>query len=139
MPKDGRSWIRWLLRAMQQRVINLADVYQADGFDFSTTRAFDQRMQYRSQSMLTIPLRNHEQQVIGVLQLINAKAISGDQVVPFSPISVKIATSLALKQPCCCLVKIWSMIWLSFLRALCNSLPMPLTPSRLIPAVIVGG
>jgi hypothetical protein len=45
-----------------------------EGFDFSGTRQFDARTGYRSQSFLTVPMKNHEGEVIGVLQLINAIA-----------------------------------------------------------------
>jgi hypothetical protein len=51
------------------------------GFDFSGTRQFDARTGYRSQSFLTVPMKNHEGEVIGVLQLINAIDDRG-QVVP---------------------------------------------------------
>ena len=43
------------------------------GFDFSGTRAFDERTGYRSQSFLTVPMKNHDRELIGVLQLINAR------------------------------------------------------------------
>ncbi|HAT29747.1 MAG TPA: phosphohydrolase [Janthinobacterium sp.] len=53
--------------------VNIADVYQADAFNFSGMRAFDQHYGYHSQSFLTVPMNDHEGQLIGVLQLINAK------------------------------------------------------------------
>jgi GAF domain-containing protein len=56
------------------QTINLADAYNAPGFDFSGPRAFDARTGYRSQSFLTVPLTNHEAEVVGVLQLINAQS-----------------------------------------------------------------
>ena len=51
---------------------------------FSGTRQFDERTGYRSQSFLTVPMRNDEGEIIGVLQLINANMPSHDVVVPFS-------------------------------------------------------
>ncbi|MBE0494616.1 MAG: GAF domain-containing protein [Thiomicrospira sp.] len=57
--------------ALEDRVINIEDVYQAEGFSFDGTKKFDEGTGYRSQSMLVIPLRNFEQKVIGVLQLLN--------------------------------------------------------------------
>src|SRR5579863_9008499 len=60
--------------AVTGETINLADAYNAAGFDFSGTRAFDQRTGYRSQSFLTVPLKNHDAEVVGVLQLINARS-----------------------------------------------------------------
>ena len=53
--------------------MNIADVYHADYFDFSGMRAFDQAYEYRSQSLLTVPISDHEGEVIGLLQLINAR------------------------------------------------------------------
>jgi len=53
--------------------VNIDDVYQADGFNFSGMLAFDKHFGYHSQSFLTVPMSNHEGELIGVLQLINAK------------------------------------------------------------------
>ncbi len=76
------------------RTINLPDAYVADGFDFSGTRAFDARTGYRSRSMLTVPMRDHEGQIIGVLQLLNATTADG-AIVPFSAAHQRLAESLA--------------------------------------------
>ena len=57
--------------AIHSETVNIADAYSAEGFDFSGTRKFDERTGYRSRSFLTVPMRNHENIVIGVLQLIN--------------------------------------------------------------------
>ena len=75
--------------------INIVDAYSEDGFDFSGTRAFDEKTGYRTQSMLTFPLKDHEQEIIGVLQLINAKNIDTGEVMPFSAIDQQLAESLA--------------------------------------------
>ncbi len=69
--------------AITHKRINIPDAYQADGFDFSGTKAFDTRSGYRSQSFLTIPLEGEDKKLIGVLQLINAKNDAG-QIVPFA-------------------------------------------------------
>jgi len=69
--------------ALSGRTINITDAYTVDGYDFSGTRTFDARIGYKSQSFLTVPLKAHNGQVIGVLQLINAQDQTG-QVVPFS-------------------------------------------------------
>jgi len=60
--------------------INLVDAYHAPGFDFSGMRAFDRQTGYRSQSFLTVPLKNHEGEVVGVLQLINARSAAGNTI-----------------------------------------------------------
>jgi HD-GYP domain-containing protein (c-di-GMP phosphodiesterase class II) len=62
--------------------VNIPDVYEAEGFDFSGPRRYDEATGYRSMSMLVVALRNHEGTIIGVLQLLNAK--DTDSVIPFS-------------------------------------------------------
>jgi HD-GYP domain-containing protein (c-di-GMP phosphodiesterase class II) len=64
--------------------INIPDAYKAKGFDFSGTKAFDEKTGYRSKSFLTVPLKNHENEIIGVLQLLNAQDIKTKKVIPFS-------------------------------------------------------
>lgn len=56
-----------------KRTVNIVDAYDDEAFDFSGTKAFDEKMGYRSQSFLTVPMINTENEVIGVLQLINAR------------------------------------------------------------------
>lgn len=80
--------------ALHAETVNIADAYTAEGFDFSGTRKFDQNTGYRSQSFLTVPMKNHENEVIGVLQLINAKDQNGG-VRPFSNADQRLAESLA--------------------------------------------
>ena len=58
--------------ALTGNTVNVLDAYSEPGFDFSGTRAFDARTGYRSQSFLTVPMKDHLGEVIGVLQLINA-------------------------------------------------------------------
>jgi HD-GYP domain-containing protein (c-di-GMP phosphodiesterase class II) len=53
--------------------VNIQDVYKVDVFNFSGMRKFDQAYNYHSQSFLAVPMQDHEGEVIGVLQLINAK------------------------------------------------------------------
>jgi HD-GYP domain-containing protein (c-di-GMP phosphodiesterase class II) len=53
--------------------VNIQDVYKVDVFNFSGMRKFDETFNYHSQSFLTVPMMDHEGEVIGVLQLINAK------------------------------------------------------------------
>ena len=64
--------------------INIPDAYKAKGYDFAGTKAFDDKTGYRSKSFLTVPLKNHEDEIIGVLQLLNAQDIKTKKVIPFS-------------------------------------------------------
>ncbi|MDH4190304.1 MAG: GAF domain-containing protein [Betaproteobacteria bacterium] len=81
--------------ALTGKTVNIADAYAAEGFDFSGTKAFDAKTGYRSKSFLTVPMRNHENEIIGVLQLINAMRGATAEVVPFSPADQRLAESLA--------------------------------------------
>jgi HD-GYP domain-containing protein (c-di-GMP phosphodiesterase class II) len=81
--------------ALTGKTVNIADAYTADGFDFSGTRAFDTKTGYRSKSFLTVPMRNHDNETIGVLQLINALEPSSGAIVAFSPSDQRLAESLA--------------------------------------------
>jgi HD-GYP domain-containing protein (c-di-GMP phosphodiesterase class II) len=80
--------------ALIGRPVNIDDVYGAD-FDFQGTRDFDARTGYRSRSMLLVPLRGHEDEVIGVLQLLNAREPETGQVIGFSDHEIADITSLA--------------------------------------------
>ena len=64
--------------------INIKDAYKEDGFDFSGTKAVDKNNNYRSKSFLTIPLKNHEDEIVGVMQLINATDKKTGNVIEFS-------------------------------------------------------
>ncbi len=81
--------------ACENQSVNIRDAYAAEGFDFSGTVAFDRRHGYRSISFLTIPLRNSEGLVLGVLQLINAKDPETGRVVPFGSEDQLIVEALA--------------------------------------------
>ena len=80
---------------LKDRTVAIADAYQEKGFDFSGTKAFDRHMGYHSQSFLTVPMKNHEDEIIGVLQLINAKDRATGAIVPFSETDQRLAESLA--------------------------------------------
>jgi len=81
--------------AITGKTVNIADAYIAQGFDFSGTRKFDEGTGYRSQSFLTVPMRDHEGEIIGVLQLINRISPESGAVVEFSPADQRLAESLA--------------------------------------------
>jgi len=81
--------------ALTGKTVNIPDAYTAEGFDFSGTRAFDSKTGYRSQSFLTVPMRNHEHETIGVLQLINARDPRSGQIAAFSASDQRLAESLA--------------------------------------------
>ncbi len=81
--------------ALTGKTVNIADAYTAEGFDFTGTRNFDKKTGYRSKSFLSVPMANHENEIIGVLQLINALDPKTGEIVPFSPSDQRLAESLA--------------------------------------------
>ena len=81
--------------ALSRRTINIKDAYASKEFDFSGTRTFDQKTGYRSKSFLTVPMTNHENEVIGVLQLLNKREPDGSDAVSFTQHDQKLVESLA--------------------------------------------
>jgi len=80
---------------LQDQTVNIANVREVDSFDFSGTRKFDEKTGYHSQSFLTIPMKDHESKVIGVLQLINAIDTDTGAIIPFSVANQTLVESLA--------------------------------------------
>lgn len=66
--------------ALTRKTVTVADAYEDDDFDFSGTKKFDESTGYRSKSFLTQPLLDHQGEVIGVLQLLNAQDAKGEVV-----------------------------------------------------------
>lgn len=81
--------------ALKDQTVNIDNSYEEQNFDFSGTRKFDQSTGYHSQSFLTIPMKNHESEVIGVLQLINAIDVNSQVIIPFSDEIQSLIESLA--------------------------------------------
>lgn len=78
------------------KTVNIPDAYdEGTGFDLSGTRRFDLSMGFRSTSFLTVPMLNHENEVIGVLQLINAENAVTGEVRQFSIEDQQLVESLA--------------------------------------------
>ncbi len=77
------------------KTVNIADAYLTEGFDFSGTRKFDEKTGYRSKSFLTVPMMNHENEIIGVLQLINAIDPHTKEIIAFSESHQRLVESLA--------------------------------------------
>ncbi len=75
--------------------INIPNIRETALFDFSGAFAYDEKTGYLSMSFLTIPLKNHENHVIGAIQLLNAQDSQTGEVVPFSRENQHFAESLA--------------------------------------------
>jgi len=81
--------------ALTGNVVNIDDVYHATGFNFEGTRRFDEQTGYRSTSMLVVPLKNHDNDMIGVLQLLNAQVPATGEIRAFTQQEQQITESLA--------------------------------------------
>ena len=68
--------------ALHREIINIPDVYNDTRFDFSGPKKYDSLTGYHTQSLLVIPIENNEDELIGVLQLLNAMD-EGGNVIPF--------------------------------------------------------
>jgi HD-GYP domain-containing protein (c-di-GMP phosphodiesterase class II) len=95
--KDGKPNYTMIAAyaALTHKTVNVADAYTEEGFDFSGTRNFDKRTGYRSTSFLTVPMKNHEGDIIGVLQLLNATDPATQRVTSFGEEDQRLAESLA--------------------------------------------
>jgi HD-GYP domain-containing protein (c-di-GMP phosphodiesterase class II)/HAMP domain-containing protein len=78
-----------------ERTITAADVHDAADDGFAALREFDRRMGYRSRSFISVPLRNHDNEVIGILQLINGQDRTTGEIIPFSDEDQRLVESLA--------------------------------------------
>ncbi len=72
LPYDTKSIAGYV--AVTGTVLNLPDVYNLSESDpVSFNRSIDEQQGYQSRTMLVVPMRNHLDQIIGVIQLINSK------------------------------------------------------------------
>jgi HD-GYP domain-containing protein (c-di-GMP phosphodiesterase class II) len=82
------------LCALTGHLINIPDVYYAKDFNFEGTKKFDSGTGYRTTSMLVVPMRNHDGEVIGVLQLLNKQNSNGD-IIEFDKDDEKLILSMS--------------------------------------------
>ena len=66
------------------KTVNIKDAYKEKGFDFTGAKNFDKSTGYRTKSVLSVPLKNHENDIVGVMQLINATDEKSGKVISFS-------------------------------------------------------
>ncbi|MCU7939967.1 MAG: GAF domain-containing protein [gamma proteobacterium symbiont of Bathyaustriella thionipta] len=58
---------------LMEKSIFIDDIYDENQYNFSGTRAFDEKTGYQTHSVLTVPIYDFEKKIIGVIQLINAQ------------------------------------------------------------------
>ena len=81
LPITSNSLVGWC--ALQQQVLNIADAYDLDpALPYRFDPSLDRQLDYRSMSMLTVPLCAASGEVVGVLQLINRKRSASDVLSP---------------------------------------------------------
>lgn len=95
--ENGRENTRMVAAysVLKDRTVAISDAYEEQGFDFSGTKNFDKLTGYRSRSFLTVPMKNHDEEIIGVLQLINAKDRTTGEIIPFNKTDISLVESLA--------------------------------------------
>lgn len=79
--------------AIHRKLLNIQDAYDCKEFDFSGPREYDKITGYKTKSLLVFPLVNHEDNLIGVVQLINAMDEQG-KVISFDDECEKVVQSL---------------------------------------------
>ncbi|HET7295404.1 MAG TPA: HD domain-containing phosphohydrolase [Vicinamibacteria bacterium] len=95
--------------ALTGETVNVADVYHLPaGAPYSgsggAARSFDEKSGYRTKSMLVVAMKDHKDEVIGVVQLINKKrdartllrplALVDETVIPFTSVDEELVSSL---------------------------------------------
>jgi HD-GYP domain-containing protein (c-di-GMP phosphodiesterase class II) len=92
--------------ALTGETVNEQDAYHLQkGTPYTISRAFDEKSGYRTKSMLVVPMKDHQDVVIGVVQLINKKrdpeavlqsaSLVDDQVISFTTVDRHLVESLA--------------------------------------------
>jgi HD-GYP domain-containing protein (c-di-GMP phosphodiesterase class II) len=73
-------------------IVNLPDAYKLPpGVPFSYNRAFDEKSGYRCKSMLVVPMKNRDGDIIGVIQLINKKRVPEGRLAPPADVDAAVA------------------------------------------------
>lgn len=80
--------------AFTGELVSIADIYQYTGFEFGSVYKFDRASGYRTQSLLAIPLVDHKNITVGVLQLLNGLDERG-KVGPFDEAQKRMAKAFA--------------------------------------------
>lgn len=81
--------------ALSKKTVNIPDIYlyHMGGFNFEGTKKFDKANSYQSKSMVVVPMLNQDEDVVGVMQLINKKSLN--DVVEFTQNDIELITTYA--------------------------------------------
>ena len=94
--EEGKPRINRIVTSVYhtKELVYFDDVYEARGYDISGTMMTDKSRNYRSKSMVTLPLKNHEDEVLGIIQMINATDSAGN-IISFNDEHRTMLSSLA--------------------------------------------
>jgi HD-GYP domain-containing protein (c-di-GMP phosphodiesterase class II) len=108
LPVDEKSIVGHAV--LSRKIINIPNLYELDQPDknpwgFRHDKSFDKKLGYQGRSMLTVPMINQKDEVIGVIQLINRRRPGAGKlrtpndfdrfVIPFDGKSEELSSTLA--------------------------------------------
>ncbi len=112
--------------ALTGEIVNIADIYENSGFDFSGTTRMDERYGYRTKSMLFVPLKDHNNDVTAVLALFNACDPTSGEVTAFPEYLAQVIEALALQAGVTYdnhrLIKAQKELFESFVQSIANAI-----------------
>jgi len=95
--EEGQPNIRNVIAfsALKDAIVDIPDMYHESNFDFSRDKDTDSIMGYQTRSLLVVPVKNHENEIVGVLQLMNAQTGLTQEVTPFSAEDQRLLQTIA--------------------------------------------
>lgn len=84
---------------LQKKTINIKNIYEESSESTEATRKFDGHFNYKTRSVLNIPILGHKKNILGVMQAINALD-ENNQTTSFDEECIKIAECLAILIGC---------------------------------------
>ena len=81
--------------AFEDKIVNIPDVYSSEDFNFQEVLDYDVQNNYHSKSMLVIPMKNMDNELVGVIELVNSREKESTEIIPFSQVNESLSVSLA--------------------------------------------
>ncbi len=125
--EDGNPELSHIVTSVyhKKQGLHFDDVYKAEGYDISGTICFDKNSNYRCKAMLTIPLKDHEDSVLGVIQFINplndkgeVTVFTDEHVAMLSSLSSQAAIALSNRQ----LIASLENLLMEFMRSIASAI-----------------
>ena len=82
-----------VVSAIEGKLININNIYQTTSYNFSGAKEFDKKMNYKTTSMLVVPLKDRNDVIIGIIQLINKQ--QDNKIISFLSYDEHIIASMA--------------------------------------------